>query len=142
MAAINKKRVWIGGLVGGLVWFVWASVLNFVVLMPKYVVAQEAGMMLKEPRYPIFPLVWSLDLLALGVVAAWLYAAARATLGPGPKTAVKVGLALGFAAGFPVDFYTSAWVPFSRLIPLGWLFELGVGAVLATLVAGWLYREA
>jgi heme/copper-type cytochrome/quinol oxidase subunit 3 len=142
VATINTKRVWIGGLVGGLVWFVWASVLNFVVLMPKYVVAQEAGMMLKEPRYPVFPLVWSLDLLALGVVAAWAYAAARATLGPGPKTAVKVGLALGFAAGFPVNFYPSAWVPFSRLIPLGWLFELGVGAVLATLVAGWLYRES
>jgi len=142
MAAVNTKRVWIGGLVGGVVWFVWGSVLNFGVLMPKYAAAQEAGMMLKAPRYPIFPLVWSLDLVALGVVAAWLYAAARSTLGPGPKTAVKVGLALGFAAGFPVNFYISAWVPFTRFIPLGWLLELGVGAVVATLVAGWLYRES
>lgn len=142
MAAINTKRVWIGGLVGGLLWLVWASVLNFGVLMPRYTEAQGAGMMLEAPRYPIFPLVWCLDLLVLGVIAAWLYAATRATLGPGPRTAVKVGLAVGFAAGFPVSFYTSAWVPFSRLIPLGWLSELLVGAVLATLAAGWLYRES
>lgn len=141
MATVNAKRVWIGGLVGGLVWFVWASVLNFVVLMPKYVAAQESGLMLKEPRYPVFMVVWALDLVVLALLAAWLYAASRSTLGPGPLTALKVGAALGLAAGFPVNFYTSAWVPFSRAIPFGWLLELGVGAVLATLVAGWLYRE-
>ena len=29
MSRINSKRVWIGGLVGGVVWLVWAIIINF-----------------------------------------------------------------------------------------------------------------
>jgi hypothetical protein len=138
----NSKRVWIGGLVGGVVWIIWAMIVNFVFLMPKYTAAQDAQLMLKDPRYPFFMIVWLAQFLIFGVLLASLYAAVRPRWGAGPGTALKVGLIFGVAAGFSVNFYTSAWVPFSRVIPLGWLLELLVGAVLAALVAGWLYRES
>lgn len=144
MAGINAKRVWIGGLVGGVVWLVWATIVNFGLLMTKYQAAMEAGTMLTEQqmRYPFFQAVWALQFLVFGVLLAALYAAVRATWGAGPGTAVKVGLIGGGLAGFPVNFYLATWAPWPRAIPGGWLLELLVGAVLATLVAGWLYREA
>jgi hypothetical protein len=137
----NSKRIWVGGLLGGVVWIVWAIIVNFVFLMPRYMAAQEAQTMLKNPRYPFFMIVWLLQFLVLGVLLASLYAGVRSSWGAGSGTAIKVGLIVGCAAGFPVNFYTAAWVPFSRVIPLRWLFELLVGSVLAALVAGWVCRE-
>lgn len=144
MAGINVKRVWIGGLVGGVVWLVWAVIVNFGLLMGKYQAAMQLGTMLSEEqmRYPFFQIVWMLQFPVFGVLLAALYAGVRATWGAGPKTAVKVGLIGGVLAGFPVNFYLATWAPFDRGIPAGWLGELMAGAVLAALVAGWLYREA
>ena len=143
MALVNTKRVWIGGLVGGVAWIVWATIVNFGLLMPKYQAAMQAGTMLTEEsmRYPFFMVVWLVQFLVWGVLLAALYAGVRLAWGPGPATAVKVGLIGGFLAGFPVNFYLATWAPMSRGIPAGWLLELLVGAVLATLVAGFLYRE-
>ena len=143
MAVVNTKRVWIGGLVGGVVWIVWATIVNFGLLMPKYQAAMQAGTMLTEEsmRYPFFMVVWLVQFLVWGVLLAALYAGVRLAWGPGPATAVKVGLIGGFLAGVPVNFYLATWAPMSRGIPAGWLLELLVGAVLATLVAGFLYRE-
>jgi len=142
MASINTKRVWLGALAGWVVWLVWSYVTNFVALMPKYAAAQEAGQMLKDPRYPFFLPAWFALLFVLSLVGAWLYASVRATRGAGPKTALTVGALLGFAAGFPINFSLAAWATFGRSIPLWWMLELWVGAILATVVAGWIYREA
>jgi hypothetical protein len=144
MAGVNTKRVWIGGLVGGVVWLVWAIVVNFGLLMPRYMAAMQAGTMLSEEqmRYPFFQLVWMVQFLVMGVLLAALYAGVRGTWGAGPATAVKVGLIGGFLVGFPVNFYLATWAPFGRGIPAGWLLELLLGAVLATVVAGWFYRDA
>jgi hypothetical protein len=142
MATINTKRVVIGGLVGGVAWLIWGSVLNVAVMMPRYQAAAALGTVLKEPRYPFFVGAWAVMVLLLGLVAAWLYANVRATMGPGPGTAAKLGLVLGFVAGFPANYYTATWLTVSRTVPLGWVAELWVGMVLATFVAAWLYRES
>ena len=115
MALVNTKRVWIGGLVGGVVWVVWATIVNFGLLMPKYQAAMQAGTMLGEEqaRYPFFMVVWILQFLVLGVLLAALYAGVRIAWGPGPMTAIKVGLIGGFLAGFPV-VYGLSWL--SQLI--------------------------
>jgi hypothetical protein len=143
MALVNTKRVWIGGLVGGVVWWVWAMIVYYGLMMPKYQAAMQAGTMLtvEQARYPFFMVVWIVQFLVMGVLLAALYAGVRMAWGPGPGTAVKVGLIGGFMAGFPVNYYLATWAPMSRGIPAGWLLELLVGAVLATLVAGWFYRE-
>jgi hypothetical protein len=139
---INKARVWIGGLVGGVVWVVWSIVISAgVVGMARYQAAQASGQFLTQPRYRFFEGQWTVMLLLMGVMMAHLYAWARATLGPGPKTALKLGLLVGFMAGFPTNFGTATWSPIDRMFPLGWMLELWIGAVLATLVAGALYKE-
>ena len=77
----------------------------------------------------------------LGICLAHLYAWSRSTLQPGPGAAVKLGALVGFVAGFPLNFAQAAWSPLDRIFPLGWMVEMWIGAILATLVAGALYKE-
>jgi len=102
----------------------------------------QAGTMLGEEarRYPFFMVVWLLQFFVSGCcwprstpACAWRGARARHS-GQGRPDRWLPG-------GFPVNFYLATWAPMSRGIPAGWLLELLVGAVLATLVAGWFYRE-
>ena len=141
MAAINTRRVLLGAVVGGVVWTIWTMVVNIAILGSRYAAAQEAGHLLKEPRYSFFIGAWILTVFVLSGLAAWLYASARATLTPGPVTALKIGGVVGFFAGFPMNLSIATWVPVERAIPLWWMLDLWVGAVLATLVAGWLYKD-
>jgi len=141
MAQVNTRRVWLGALVGWIVWVGWSTVINMVILVPRYAVAQKAGTLLVQPRYPFFVPAWFVVLFVLALIAAWLYAGARTTRGAGPGTALRVGAGLGFASGFPIAFSLAAWAPFSRFIALGWMLDLLIGAILATLVAGWLYKD-
>jgi hypothetical protein len=141
MTQINTRRVWLGALVGWVVWAVWSSVINMVVLMPRYAAAGKAGTILTQPRYPFFVVGWFVILAVLALIAAWVYAGVRATRGAGPGTALTVGTLLGFTSGFPLAFSLASWAPFSRAISLGWMLDLWVGMILATLVAGWLYKD-
>ena len=139
--AINRGRVWLGGVAGGVVWVIWNLIVTFLIIgAPRYADMQASGQFLKESRYPAFGLQWTVLLIILGIMVAHLYAWSRQALGPGPMTALKVGVLVGFASGFPSNFGTATWAPMPRIFPLGWMLELWVGAVLATLVAGWLYR--
>jgi hypothetical protein len=48
---------------------------------------------------------------------------------------------VGFCAGVPDNFAQAAWSPVPQLLPLGWMLDLWGGAILAALVAGFLYKE-
>jgi hypothetical protein len=141
MAAINKKRVALGVLVGGVVWSVWSMLVNAVFLASRYAAAQESGQLLKEPRYPLFLVYWFVTLFLLTYILTWIYVAVRDALGPGPKTALRVGFLGGFVIAFPLSLSVATWVPLDRVFPLWWMLDLWVGAILATFVAGWLYKE-
>lgn len=141
MAAVNARRVVLGALAGGVVWSLWSMVVNAVILAAKYEAAQGAGQLLSKARYPFFVGYWFVTLFLLSYVVAWLYSSVRTTRGAGPGTALTVGLLVGFAAGFPVNLTIASWAPFSRVFPLWWMLDLWVGAVLASLVAGWLYKD-
>lgn len=139
---VNRGRILLGGLAGGVVWNIWSIADQFLIIgMARYQAAQNTGQFLKEPRYPAFQVQWIVVLFILAIILAHLYAWTRQTLGAGPGTAIKVGFLVGFAAGFPTNFGTATWAPFERMFPLGWMLEMWVGAILATLVAGWLYKE-
>lgn len=142
MASINRGRMWMGGLVGGLAWVAWSMIVNMVFLGPRYEEAQAAGHFLSQPRYGLFMATWILILLALGVVVSLLYASVRATCGAGPKTALIVGLLVGFVAGVPVNYGSATWATYDRIFPLWWMLELWVGAIIAALTAGSLYKDA
>ena len=141
MATVNTRRVILGALAGGLVWSIWTTIVNLVILEPWYALAQNAGMMLKHAWYPWFPVYWYITIFLLAYVVAWLYSSVRATRGAGPGTALTVGLLVGFAAGFPTNLSVAAWAPMNRYIPLWWMLDLWLGAILASLVAGWLYKD-
>jgi hypothetical protein len=141
MGTVNTRRVVLGALAGGVVWSIWSTIVNLVILKPQYAVAQASGMMLKQARYPSFPVYWYITIFLLAYVVAWLYSSVRATRGAGPGTALTVGLLVGFAAGFPLNLTTAAWAPMSRYVPLWWMLDLWLGAILAALVAGWLYKD-
>lgn len=141
MAAMNQRRVLLGAVVGGVVWTIWSMAINAWLLARHYATAESAGFLLKQPRYPYFIVVWILALFVASYVLAWLYASVRATQGAGPRTALLVGLAVGFVAGFPSNFAMTSWGPFSRILPVGWTIDLWGGAVLAALVAGYLYKD-
>jgi len=138
---INCKRVILGGILGGVVWNLWSIIINMALLGKRYEAAQAAEEFLKEPRYPGFVFWYILILMVLSMGLAWLYAVSRATLGPGPLSALKVGLVVGIIATVPGNFAGSAWDPISRMFHLGWLLEGLVGCILATLFAAWYYRD-
>jgi len=140
--ALNKGRIWIGGLAGGVIWNVWSWVINtYAIQNARYVAAQNAGVFLKTPRYPYFVAQWIVLLFILAIVVAHLYAWTRQTLGPGPGTALRVGFWVGFLAGFPLNFAQATWSATDRALPFGWMLEMWLGSILAAIVAGWLYKE-
>jgi len=139
---LNRSRIWLGGLAGGVAWFIWSFLSGrFIIGDARYVAAQNAGLFLKESRYPFFAGQWIVILFVLAIIMAHLYAWTRQTLGPGPGTALKIGFLVGFAAGFPLNFAQACWSPVERVFPLGWMLDMWVGSILATLVAGWLYKD-
>ncbi len=137
---LNHARVWLGGIVGGVIWNVWSFFLNMK-MTPFYTAMQQRGLFLKESRYPFFVGDWIILIFVLSIILAYVYGWSRSTAGPGPKTALKIGILMGFFAGFPGNFAQASWSPISRTLPLGWTLEMWIGAILASLVAGWLYKE-
>jgi len=131
----------LGALAGGVVWNLWSVAINLAVLGARYAAGQKAGLYLEKPRFPFFAGMWIVTIFALAYVVAWLYASVRGTRGAGPGTALQVGLLVGFAAGFPLNLGGAAWLTFGRAIPLWSMIEMWGGAILATLVAGWIYRD-
>lgn len=142
MAAVNKKRVALGVLLGGLAWGIWSMLVNAVILGSHYAAAQESGQLLKVPRYPLFLVYWFLGLFIFTYILTWIYLSLRETLGPGPKTALRVGFLVGFAIAFPINLSVAAWVPIERVFPLWWMMDLWLGSILATFVSAALYKEA
>jgi hypothetical protein len=139
---LNRGRIWLGGLAGGVVWNIWSVIVNqYVITNARYTAAQNAGLFLKTPRYPFFVGQWIILLFILAIAVSHLYAWSRAGLGPGPGTALKVGFVAGFIGGFPENFGQATWSAVDRALPFGWMVEMWLGAILAALVAGWMYKE-
>jgi len=138
---LNTGRIWLGGVVGGVAWNVWSTIIGMR-MGPFYEAMQKQGYFLKESRYPLFVGQWIALIFVLSILVAHVYAWSRATIGPGLRTAIKVGMLVGFCAGVPGNFAQAAWSPIPRVMPLGWMMDMWGGAILAAVVAGWLYKEA
>jgi len=101
---LNTTRVWLGGIAGGVVWNAWSFFIQ-TRLGPFYEAVQKQGLFLKEPRYPFFVGQWILLVFVMSILIAYLYALSRATAGAGPKTALKIGMIVGFCAGMPATLH-------------------------------------
>ena len=137
---LNTTRIWLGGIAGGVVWNAWSTFIGFR-QAPLYDAMQKQGLFLKVARYPFFLGQWIGLVFVLSILTAYVYAWSRNTIGPGPKSALKIGMLIGFCAGVPGNLAQAAWSPIPRMLPLGWMLDLWGGAMLASLVAGWLYKE-
>lgn len=140
MGKINLGRVVLGGLLAGVVLNVSEFVLNEPILGEQWSAAMETlgRTMPTDAGTMIGYVIWS---FLLGIMLVWFYAAVRPRFGPGPKTAVTIGLAvwfvvwfLGFGGTLIVGMFPSKLV----VITLIWeLFEVPI----ATVVGAWLYKE-
>jgi hypothetical protein len=137
--ALNKSRIWLGGLAGGVVWTMWSFVIGMK-LGPFYM-AMTPLHFLPQSRYPMFVVQWIVMLFVLAILIAHLYAWSRATLGAGAFSAFKIGAVVGFFAGFPGNLGTANWSVMPRVLPLGWMLDMWVGCILAALVAGFIYKD-
>lgn len=139
MGGINVARVIAGGLVSGLVINIGETVLNAYVLAGAYAERMTSYGVAESPySVPIFIVYGFL----LGIVAVWLYALARPRLGPGPRTAALVGIAVWLVySGSFADFHLA--VPlFPAHVPLTNLAWGLVEVPLATMAGAWVYRES
>ena len=140
MAKINTGRVIQGGLIAGLVINLVSFVNNAVIAGPKLMAAREAGKFLLTPRFPFFP-AWMIAMFLLGLELVWLYAAVRPRFGPGPKTALTVGVVVGVLSAVPDNLANAAWGLSGRYLPFMWAVERVVACSLGALVGAWWYRE-
>lgn len=137
---MNIKRVVLGGLLGGVVANLVSMIIGLALLMPRYELLQKSGIFRAEPRLPFAPL-WILLLLVIPIGLVWLYAAARPRLGPGPVTALRIGLTVGLIAGLPYNMAAYAWSYEGGFVALWHAIDTMAGYTLATLVGAWFYRE-
>ena len=138
MGKINWGRVFLGGLLAGVVINSFEFVISGILLAPKWEAAMKAlGRQMPSGAIGIFLAYGFLT----GIAAIWLYAVARPRFGPGPKTAALTGI------GY--------WVIGYALPAVGWgvtgLFPAGLIAtstlaglleiVVASVIGAWFYKE-
>jgi len=141
MGKINWARVFIGGLLAGIVMFALGYVFYGLWLSKEMGAAMQAlgrPPMAETVGTRVFILVMS---LVSGIIAVWFYAAIRPRFGPGPKTAALAGFWVWVIGGLlPTIWYASL-----DLFPRAYMAkDAGAGLVLwvvATLVGAWAYKE-
>ena len=141
MGKINMGRVILGGLVAGIVIDVFEGVLNGVVLADQWTAYMSS--IGKPPAFSVGQLVWfNLIGLFYGILTVRLYAAIRPRFGPGPKTAVRAGIAI-WLVGYllPNLTYMAAGLAPTDITITATAVEI-VETVLAAVAGAALYREA
>ena len=82
-------------------------------------------------------------MIILGILLGWLYAVARHRLGRGARTALIVGVVVGFIATVPSALYQATWNPVPMLSPLWirWLITGWIEVIIGTFIAAAAYSE-
>jgi hypothetical protein len=138
MGKINWGRVFLGGLLAGLVINIVEFIENGWILGREW----DAAMKALGRTFPASALVvfvfWG---FLAGITAVWLYAAIRPRYGAGPRTALIAGLGFWFAGYFLPFLGTME----EGILPMR-LLLIGVVVGLAEVIVGtelgaWVYRE-
>ena len=139
MGNINVIRVFLGGMLAGLVLNIGEYVLNDVILAEQWFAFRaESGMgEFSTGQVVSFVIITFL----FGIALIWIYAAIRPRFGPGPKTAVIAGLTMWAVAWLliGVSFFAAGLYPVGLTVtPIIWgLLEAPIAAV----AGAWLYQE-
>ena len=140
MGKINWGRVFLGGLIAGVIVNLSEYLVNGVLLMDEWGKAMQA---LGRPAAMSAAQLTAFNAFGflVGLSAVWLYAAIRPRYGAGPKTAACAGAAVWFLAYFlsamtalPGDLFPA------RLLYIG--VAVGLAEVLiGTLLGAYVYKE-
>jgi hypothetical protein len=138
MGRINWGRVFLGGLLAGVVINIFEYVTNGVVLAAEWEAAMKAlGRQMSNSAIAVF-VAWG---FLVGIAAIWLYAAARPRFGPGPKTAAWTGFGC-WVLGYALPNFSMAPLGLfpSRLLVIGTIVGL-VEITVASVIGAWIYKE-
>ncbi len=140
MTRINGPRVFLGGLLAGVVINTFEFVTNFFVLNEAWVAAKALDPAVGPPMTGLDVAALNLWGFLVGLLAIWLYAAIRDTYGLGPKTAIKAGTVVWLLTVFFVVLRPSVGpgLPITADViaaGVGWV-EITVGSLLGA----WQYR--
>ena len=91
MGSINIGRLFLGGIIAGIVGNILGFVVDGLILAPQWSASLKALGRSELNGSQI--LAFNIIGLVYGLLMMWLYAAIRPRYGPGPKTAVYAGLA-------------------------------------------------
>jgi len=134
MGKINWIRVFLCGLVTGVVWTLLSIPLLYF-FGEEFLQAVQPGTQSGGVRIFLF-----VSNLATGIWGIWLYAMLRPHIGPGPKTAVLAGIGWWVI----VTLQSAKWVALG-FVPvkaaLGLLLPTLPAIIAATLVGAWLYKD-
>ena len=143
MGRIDWGRVFLGGLVAGIVINLSETLLNTVVLKDDWAEAIRA--LGKDPAAVMSGnamTIWILWGFLAGIGIVWVYAAIRPRFGPGARTAVISGIGAWYFAGFLANLAMMNMGLFPRkLVMIGLMWSL-VEYVIAAVAGAWLYKEA
>jgi hypothetical protein len=143
MGKINWARVFLGGLLAGVIVNIFEFVTNGLFLAAEWAAMMKA---LGRTGFPgpsavLIFLIWGF-LSGIGVI--WLYATVRPRFGPGVKTAVLTGFAFWFLTTV-LRTIDDAGVGYPFLYPPRLLIILVVVCLLqfvaASVAGAWIYRE-
>ena len=138
MGRINGKRIVLGGIVAAVIVNVGEGLLGLLLRKDYEAAIRALGIHMEPDLATLLPIAWS---VVVGILAIWLYAAIRPRYGPGPRTAVRAGLALwAFSTvTFSVAMASLRIFPV-RLMAIATAWSL-VEIIVAVVVGASLYRE-
>jgi hypothetical protein len=141
MARINVGRVFIGGLVSGIVLFLGDLVANNVLMKGEWeALVQRMGIDPAAMASAGAIVSWVLSDLLFGVLIVWTYAAIRPRFGAGPKTAVVAGMMMFVAMIIMTyGFMAMGALPESYFIKSSLAYLVIMTAAAAA--GGYFYRE-
>jgi len=139
MGGIDTKRWLLGGLAAGvLIWLIEG--LASMLYMEDMKAAMEPHGLSMEMSAGAFAIASIVSLLA-GLTIVFIYAMARARLGPGPRTAVVAGVAFFLGSTLVSILGWSMLGLFPARMLVTWAVVGLVEVVLAALLGGYIYKE-
>jgi hypothetical protein len=138
MGRVNGKRIVLGGIVAAVIVNVGEGLLGLLLRRDYEAAIRALGIHMEPDLATLLPIAWS---FVVGILAIWLYAAIRPRYGPGPRTAVRAGLALWALSTvtFSVAMASLRIFP-ARLMVIATAWSL-VEIIVAVVVGASLYRE-